>query len=139
MFNNGIYPGMVNRAVRSRVAVVSEQFFDVFKVQTVMGRAFDSGTTPSERVGSIVVSYGFWQAVLGGGDFQDKQVTFSNQTFNVIGVLPASFNFPPGAEIWAPREVQGPFNPSRSSHNWSVVGRLRQAPMQNLRRRNSAQ
>src|SRR6185503_3029705 len=32
MFNSGISPVMVgNRAVRARVAVVSEQFFDVFK------------------------------------------------------------------------------------------------------------
>jgi len=126
-FNNGIYPVMVgNRAVRARIAVVGDQFFDVFKAQTVIGRALDTRMTASERVSSIVVSSGFWQTVLGGGSLQDKQVTFSNQTFNVIGVLPVSFNFPAGAEIWAPREVQGPFNPSRSAHNWSVVGRLRQ-------------
>src|SRR5262249_17636063 len=40
--NNGIYPVMVgNRAVRARIAVVGDQFFDVFKAQTVMGRVFD--------------------------------------------------------------------------------------------------
>src|SRR5262249_25127031 len=106
MFNNGIYPVMVgNRAVRSRVAVVSDQFFDVFKTHPVMGRVVGAGVAEADRATSIVVSYGFWQAVLGGGSFQDKQITFSNQAFNVIGVMPASFNFPAGAEIWAPREV----------------------------------
>jgi putative ABC transport system permease protein len=105
---------------------VSDQFFDVFSTQPAMGRSFGAGMTEPDRATSVVVSYGFWQAVLGGGSFQDKQFTFSNQVFNVIGVMPASFNFPAGAEIWAPREVYGPFNPSRSAHNWSVIGRLRQ-------------
>ncbi len=126
IFNSGISPVMAgNRAVRARVAVVTEQFFDVFKAHAAVGRAFAVGMNPSDRASSVVVSYGFWRDVLGGGSFQDKQLTLSNQKYNVIGVMPASFNFPAGAEIWAPREIYGEFNPSRSSHNWSVVGRLR--------------
>src|SRR5262245_59697681 len=76
MLNNFINPVMAgNRAVRARVSVVREQFFDVFKAQPVMGRALGTDMTPSDRATSVVVSYGFWQAALGGGSLQDKQIT----------------------------------------------------------------
>src|SRR4029078_5981194 len=39
MYNNGISPLLVgDQAVRARVSVVGDGFFDVFKVQPVMGR-----------------------------------------------------------------------------------------------------
>ncbi len=42
----------------------------------------------------------------------------------MIGVLPAGFHFPEGSEIWVPRELWERL-PSRTAHNWQVVGRLR--------------
>jgi predicted permease len=38
--------------------------------------------------------------------------------------MPPGFDFPEGAELWTPRELRAPL-PSRSAHNWRVVGRLR--------------
>ena len=125
MFNSGIGPVLVGReAVRARVATVSNNFFDVFKTGPRMGTTFSAGSTTADSTIGVVVSYGFWQRVL-GGTFQDKQLTLQNQVCSVIGVMPPDFNFPAGVEIWAPRLIQGPFNPSRSAHNWSVIARLR--------------
>jgi predicted permease len=44
--------------------------------------------------------------------------------FSVIGVLPAGFRFPPDADLWIPADLEGE-NPSRTSHNYYAVGRLR--------------
>ena len=42
----------------------------------------------------------------------------------MIGVLPAGFRFPDESEIWVPRELWERI-PSRTAHNWHVIGRLR--------------
>ncbi len=44
--------------------------------------------------------------------------------YSVIGVLPADFHFPQDAELWLPSDLDGE-NPSRTSHNYLAVGRLR--------------
>jgi predicted permease len=41
----------------------------------------------------------------------------------VVGVLPAGFDFPSGTKVWIPAELEKE-SESRSSHNWKVVGRL---------------
>jgi putative ABC transport system permease protein len=42
----------------------------------------------------------------------------------VIGVLPDGFQFPADADLWLSADLEGT-NPSRTSHNFSAVGRLR--------------
>ncbi len=44
--------------------------------------------------------------------------------FQVIGVLPEGFAFPDGADLWYPLELY-PAGLSRTAHNFSVIGRLR--------------
>lgn len=43
--------------------------------------------------------------------------------FEVVGVVPGGFDFPDQVSLWAPAEL-GRQSEGRSSHNWSVVGRL---------------
>ena len=44
--------------------------------------------------------------------------------FSVIGVLPSGFRFPADVDLWLPADLDGE-NPSRTSHNYYAVGRLR--------------
>jgi predicted permease len=41
----------------------------------------------------------------------------------VVGVMPAFFDYPVGAEFWTPRELLPP-DLSRTAHNWVVIARL---------------
>ena len=71
-----------------------------------------------------VVSYAFWRDKLGAPASLDTvHVTLAKPTA-VIGVLPNGFDFPDGTQIWLAMEQQ-PQTPSRTAHNWDVVGRLR--------------
>jgi putative ABC transport system permease protein len=110
---------------RTMVASVSQDFFPLMRVQPVLGRGF---LAENHRFGAApvaLVSYGYWKQHLGSAtDLSAVKLTILNQAVSVIGVLPAGFRFPDQAEIWVPRELWERL-PSRSAHNWKVIGRLR--------------
>ncbi len=110
--------------VRARTLTASADFFRVLGVQPLVGRTFST----EDRAGDApvaVVSYGFWQRLLGGRASLDNTVLrIDDKSLTVIGVMPQGFDFPQSTEIWIPREIFTP-QTSRSGHNWSVVARLR--------------
>src|SRR5258705_5132842 len=111
--------------VRAQAYWVSSDFFNVLGVRPVVGRTFSPDESRSGGVPVAIVSYGFWQRLLGGrSDFAGQKVRLLDQSVTVIGVMPSGSAFPADAEIWIPRELF-PQESSRSAHNWSVVARLR--------------
>jgi len=110
---------------RTMVSSVSQDFFPLMRVQPVLGRSF---LPENHRFGAAPValaSYEYWRQHLGSAtDLSAVKLTILNQAVSVIGVLPAGFRFPDQAEIWVPRELWERL-PSRSAHNWKVIGRLR--------------
>jgi len=110
---------------RTMVASVSQDFFPLMRVRPVMGRGFQAENHRFGAAPVALVSYGYWTQHLGSTrDLSAVKLTILNQAVSVIGVLPAGFRFPEQAEIWVPRELWERL-PSRSAHNWQVIGRLR--------------
>jgi ABC-type antimicrobial peptide transport system permease subunit len=104
---------------------VSADFFNVLGVKPIAGRAFTPDESKPGASPVAVVSYGFWQKLLGGrSDLSGTSLRMSDQNFTVVGVMPPDFAFPRDAEIWIPRELF-PAQISRSAHNWAVVARMR--------------
>ncbi len=111
--------------VRASTYTVSADFFNVLGVKPIVGRTFAPEESKPGGAPVAVVSYGFWQRLLGGKpDLTGTSLRVMDQSLNVIGVMPAEFAFPRNTEIWVPREMF-PAEISRSAHNWSVVARLR--------------
>lgn len=110
---------------RTMVAEVSRDFFPVLRVKPILGRDF---APEDQRYGAApvaLVGYGYWKQFLGGtADLASKKLKIDDRVFSIVGVLPPRFSFPPAAEIWTPREIYERY-PSRTAHNWQVVGRLR--------------
>jgi len=107
---------------RAMTLAVSKDFFRVIGTQPFLGRVFTSEANP-EAV--AVVSYGFWQRLLGAKpDLSNTTLRIADHAISVVGVMPAGFDFPRDAEVWVPRELLPP-ETSRSAHNWSVVARMR--------------
>ena len=112
---------------RVRVAVVSKDFFSVMGVQPVMGRLFAPEEQQFGAPRTALVSYAYWQRHLQEArDLSSLTFTISKIPTAIIGVLPPGFAFPEGSEIWTARETEARL-PSRSAHNWQVIGRLRTA------------
>ncbi len=122
------YPEAVSggsEPTRSIVAHVTPQFLKVFRIQPAIGR--DLGVADNHKGAAPValVSYGYWRQYLGSSlDFSRLQLKVDNTLFSVIGVLPEGFHFPTESAIWLPADLDGE-NPSRTSHNFDAVGRLR--------------
>ena len=110
---------------RARVSIASRRLFEVMGVQPFAGRAF---LAEEEKFGGPVaalVSYGYWQRMLGGrADFRTVKLNVDGASCNIVGVMPPGFAYPAETEVWITRNTE-PLNTSRTAHNWPVVGRLR--------------
>jgi ABC-type antimicrobial peptide transport system permease subunit len=114
-----------NEPVRALTFWVSGDFFHVLGTKPIIGRTFVPDESKPGGPPVAVVSYGFWQRLLGGkSHLAGTALRLMDQNVTVIGVMPAGFAFPQKAEVWIPRELF-PQETSRSAHNWRVVGRLR--------------
>ena len=110
---------------RVTVATVSRDFFPLMRVGPALGRSFLPDDQRFGAAPTALVSYAYWQQYLGSAaDLSAIKLTIEDRSVSVIGVLPAGFRFPDDANVWMPREIYERL-PSRSAHNWNVLGRLR--------------
>src|SRR5579862_3384793 len=110
---------------RSMVASVSSDFFKVFRVQPAIGRGFSAGDVKKGAAPVAVISDGYWKQYFGSAaDLSQLHLKIDNKLYSVIGVLPGGFAFPAETALWIPADLEGE-NPSRTSHNYSAIARLR--------------
>jgi len=110
---------------RTAIAGVSPDFLKVFGVQPILGRDFIASDAKKGAGPTVLVSYGYWKQHLGSQqDLSQSHLKIDGAVYSVIGVLPAGFRFPSDVELWLPADLGGE-NPSRTSHNYYAVARLR--------------
>src|SRR5271157_1321515 len=114
-----------SQPTRTMVASVSPDFLKVFRVQPIIGRDLTAADARKGSAPVVLVSYGYWKQYLGSSqDLSHLHLKVDNAIFSVIGVLPEGFQFPSDVGLWLPADLDGE-NPSRTSHNYDAVGRLR--------------
>jgi putative ABC transport system permease protein len=111
---------------RILVGLIAPGFFEALGVQPALGRAF----LPNEQVAGaplrVILGYGLWQRAYGGDRaVVGRAVRISGYPVTVIGVMPRGFSYPSGAGIWLSVPAMGDATPSRTAHNFKVIGRLR--------------
>ena len=106
-------------------ALVSRKFFDVMGVKPAAGRSF----APEEDVKGgprvAVISRRLAERQFGAGaEAVGRTLTLNNQSYAVVGVMPAGFQFPSrSTDLWATPAVDR--SRPRSDHFLYSVGRLR--------------
>jgi len=114
-----------SQPTRTTVASVTPQFLKVFGVEPIVGRDFAASDNRKGAAPVALVSYGYRRQYLGSAqDLSQWHLKISNALYSVIGVLPSGFRFPDDAEVWLAADIDGE-NLSRTSHNFSGVGRLK--------------
>jgi putative ABC transport system permease protein len=90
---------------------VSAGFFDLLGVPPALGRGFVATDDHRNAARVLVLSHGLWQRQFGGDPavigrtivLEDVGLNAGRSTsFTIVGVMPAYFRYPLGAQIWTP-------------------------------------
>ncbi len=142
----GAWPGLSDSVVafnvvgkdgaeRVRGMYCSSGFFRTLGVQPLLGRTLFPEEDRRRDYRSAVVSHSYWQERFGGdpailGKTLDVD-TFRGGVYTIVGVMPASFDFPTGTQIflpmafWGGGPLPGPDAAERCCSWFNVVGRLK--------------
>src|SRR5256885_1932447 len=102
--------GMVGGALAPeyvRGAEVTAAFFSLFGVQPVLGRTFTAEEQEPTGPPVVLLSHGFWQERFGADPgIVGRSLVLDGAPVTIVGVLPASFDFPTGVRFWKPLELR---------------------------------
>jgi putative ABC transport system permease protein len=109
---------------RLRATHVSGDFFPTLGAQPMLGRNFlpEEDRPGARRV--LILSHRLWLRRFGGDPhILARHLELNGDSYEVIGVMPATFNFPGTAELWTPFG----FDPGSTQigNYFQIVGRLR--------------
>ena len=109
--------------VRVSGVMVGEDYWKLFPARPVQGRLTVAADHVPGAAPVVVVSRSFWLNQLGGRPLESQSLEILGVRVQVVGVVPDGAGYPDQSGFWTPAE---PLNnsPSRTAHNWSVIGRL---------------
>ena len=129
----GFEPGSANLesdGVASPVRAVygTDNFFDVFGVQPLLGRTFRAGEDRPGHNEVTVLSYELWQQNFAGrGDVLGSTIKLDGVPTTVIGVMPAGFRFPLSTAnaVYRPFHLAATRIATRGQHFLPTIARLK--------------
>jgi putative ABC transport system permease protein len=114
--------------VQIESARVSADFFSTLRVRPLLGRAFTSDDDRPGAARVVILSNRLWrQQFNADANVIGQTITLNDNGFIVVGVMPANFEFPKGADLWSPLSATmgGGALENRSAVFLQVVGRLK--------------
>ncbi len=107
--------------------VVTANLFPLLGRPAWLGRYFTEKDDRAGAPGTVVLSYGLWQAQFGGdGNILGKSIFLDNTAYVVIGITPPDFHFPTREEqFWTTTRFQESDFLDRDDNYLEVIGRLR--------------
>lgn len=98
-------------------------------VQPALGRGFSQDEDSPKANGTVLLSWGLWKRRFGGDRaILNKTIYLDAVPYTVIGIMPASFDFPdPATQLWTPVYHDQPPETMAALdiHGFRVVGRLK--------------
>lgn len=108
-------------------ASVTGGFFTVMGTPPLHGRTIRPDDDPIGARNVAVLSHAVWTRRFGGDPaIIGRQLRLDSVSYEVIGVMPAGFNYPLQAEVWLPLRFSAKdLETQRGAHYLDVVGRLK--------------
>src|SRR5687768_16836657 len=105
----------------------SANFFSLLGVEPFLGRTFQPGEDKQGAPRVTVLTYGLWQRRFGGDpNIVGQALTINGESYTVVGVLPASFQFAlRNADLWQPYQPTQAQLTRRFMHGTNLIGRLK--------------
>jgi putative ABC transport system permease protein len=98
----------------------------------MLGRPFNRNDEIEGQHLVAILTYGFWHRRYGGSpDAIGKTIELSERSYEIVGVMPASFSYPVGsdrpAELFVPMMFGADDRTKGNSHNYNhtIIGRLK--------------
>ncbi len=107
-------------------AAVTPNLFPLLKVEAEVGRTFTEEEGVLGQTGNVVLlGQGLWRRRFGESrDVVGQKISLDGEDHEVIGILPAGFDFPHGdVDLWVPMAFN-PFGAGFRRASVSVLGRL---------------
>ena len=112
-----------------RVVAATSNLFSVLRASALLGRTFVPGQDEPGKGRVVVLSESLWRRRFGGDrSVLGRVLELDGSPAAVIGVMPASFVFPPSAartDLWAVFDPSPQQANARDAHFLSVLGRLK--------------
>src|SRR5215203_1008796 len=106
--------------------LVTANFLDTIGMKPIMGRNFTAEENQPGKDAVAIITHSLWQRRFGADpNILNKTVSLNSIARTVIGVMPEQFNFPKGAEVYAPLPLNPELMKNRGSHGYYVIGRLK--------------
>ena len=82
---------------------VTADFFPLLGVQPAVGRNFTQEEDTPNGPRAAILGHGLWQSRFGGDpDVLGRTITLNQQSYTVVGILPARFQYPERFQLWIP-------------------------------------
>ena len=93
----------VGPAERVVAGAVTADFFPLLGVQPTLGRNFTKEEDTPNGPKAAILGHGLWQSRFGGdADVLGRTITLNQQSYTVVGILPARFQYPEPFQLWTP-------------------------------------
>jgi putative ABC transport system permease protein len=103
---------------------VGPSFFEALGMAPAQGRGFLAEEAREGQDKKVVLGHALWQRAFGGEPMLGRSVIVDTEPHVVVGVAPPGFQFPDGAEVWAPLVLPDPASARRDQRYLSAMGRL---------------
>jgi putative ABC transport system permease protein len=126
-YSTGVTLTNAGDPVRLTTARVTSGFFDVVETPPVLGRSLGRSDTEPGHTHVLVLSHKLWRSRFAGdAAIVGKTVTIDGEPWQVVGVMPESFDWPFGAEAWTPAEYTPSFvHENRGAWYLGAMARLK--------------
>jgi len=82
---------------------VTADFFPLLGVVPTLGRNFTQEEDAPNGPKAVILGHGLWQSRFGGDpNLLGRTITLNEQRYTVVGILPASFQYPEAFQLWIP-------------------------------------
>jgi len=118
--------GGVSEPVQLRGARVSARYFDIYGIKAALGRTFLPGEDQLGKDKLVILSSALWVSQFGSDpNIVNKSILLDNESYQVIGVLPAGGAFDRSAnQVWRPLAFEQS-NMTRNFHWLTSYGKLK--------------
>jgi len=107
-------------------SMVTADFFEALGQSPLLGRGFTREDERADSPRGVVLSYRLWQEAYGGDpNVTGRTARMETTPVTIIGVMPASIDFPSGSDFWFPTPLLSKGLQNRRAHCLRAVGLLK--------------